>query len=130
MQKKKKKTLTNFNFLFYFFFTYIMILFKYIIIFFIFILFFLFLLGRWDLENYWSLCLPPSVGQVVGCLTRVLLVFALLLRLSALGEHLMGGTCGRHSDAQVSKAGDRYLDRCTVINDVPFSLKCVLFILF
>ena len=89
----------------------------------------LFLLGRWDLENYWSLRLPPSVGQVAGCLTEILLIFALLLRLSVSGEHRIGGG-GGYSDAQVSKAGDPYLGRCTVINDVPSSLGCVLFILF
>jgi len=75
-------------------------------------------------------CLYSLVGQVVGCLIEVFLVFALLLRLSVLGEYWIGITCGRYSDAQVSKAGDQYSGRCTVINDVPSSLGCVLFILF
>ena len=50
--------------------------------------------------------------------------------------HSLGGmsngrdTCRSHFDTQVSKADDRHLGRCTVINDVPFSLEIVLFILF
>jgi len=90
----------------------------------------LFLLGRWDLENYWSLLLLPSAGQVAGWWTRVLLVLLLLLRYSVSGEYRMVGYLRRHFDAQVSKAGDQYSGRWAVINDVPFSLKCVLFILF
>jgi len=62
------------------------------------------------LENYWSLCLPPSA--------------------LGLGWTPNGGICERHSNAQVSKAGDQYSGRCPVINYVPFSLRCVLFILF
>ena len=68
----------------------------------------LFLLGRWDLENCWSLLLLPSVGQVAGWWTGILLFLLLILRHSGLGRRVNTGWWGylrRHSDAQVSKAG-------------------------
>ena len=46
------------------------------------------------------------------------------------GEHRMVGYLRRHSDAQVSKAGDQLSGRWIVINDISYSLRCVLFILF
>jgi len=58
-----------------------------------------FLLGRWDLENYWSLLLFPSIGQVTGCWTMILLVLLLSACPSVLGTRSSGespdggGTC-------------------------------------
>jgi len=83
----------------------------------------LFLLGRWDLENYWSLLLLPSVGQVTGWWVGVLLVLLLLLRHSASAEHRMVGYLRRHSDAQVNKAGGQLSGRWIVINDNTLFLE-------
>ena len=88
-----------------------------------------FLLERWDLKNYWSLRLPPSIGQVARCLVGILLASVSSLTLG-LGWIPNGGTCRRHFDVQVNKTGDQHSGRCTVINDVSFSLESVLFILF
>jgi len=86
----------------------------------------LFLLRRWDLENYWSLLLLPSVGQVTGWWAEILLVLLLLLRHSVSGEHRMVGYLWRHSDAQVSKAGGQLSGKWTVINDIYIILMAYL----